>query len=77
MNISVYLPDSLKNRFDTYVKSKGLTTNGAIRHAIELLLKQESHKKWGNWINELEPNPDFPSIDELRSDLKQPKEDIF
>lgn len=77
MNISVYLPDSLKSRFDVFVKKKGMTTNGAIRKAVELLLKSESDKKWGDWINRLEPDPDFPSIEDLRMDLKPPKEDLF
>lgn len=77
MNISVYLPDSLKSRFDSYVKNKGMTTNGAIRKAVELLLKNESNKNWGDWINQLEPDPDFPSIEDLRMDLKPPKEDLF
>ncbi|QSE96682.1 ribbon-helix-helix domain-containing protein [Fulvivirga lutea] len=78
MNISVYLPDSLKNRFDSYVKKKGMTTNGAIRKAVELLLKQESNKKWGNWINKLDSgDSDFPSIEEIRKDLNSPKENLF
>ncbi len=77
MNISVYLPDALKRRFDAFVKEKGMTTNGAIRKAVELLLKNESNKKWGDWINQLEPDPDFPGIEELRTDLKPPKEDLF
>ena len=77
MNISVYLPDSLKSRFDAFVKKKGLTTNAAIRKAVELMLKNESDKKWGDWINHLEPDPDFPGIEELRMDLKLPKEDLF
>jgi len=61
MNLSVYLPNTIKRRLDSYVKKKGLTTNGAIRKAVELLLESESKKKWGNWINQLEPDPDFPS----------------
>ena len=77
MNISVYLPDTLKAQFDSYVKNKEMTTNGAIRKAVELLLKSESNKKWGNWINELEPDADFPSIEELRSGLQPPQEDLF
>ncbi len=77
MNISVYLPDTLKNRFDSYVKNKGMTTNGAIRKAVELLLKNESNKKWGDWIDQLEPDLDFPAIEDLRMDLKPPKEDLF
>ena len=77
MNISVYLPDSLKSRFDAFVKKKGLTTNAAIRKAVELMLKNESDKKWGDWINQLESDPDFPGIEELRMDLKPPKENLF
>ncbi|MEM6644124.1 MAG: hypothetical protein AAF616_14180, partial [Bacteroidota bacterium] len=73
----VYLPDELKSRFDSYVKRKGLTTNGAIRRAVELLLKNESNKSWGNWINELEPDPDFPSVEALRTGLKSPEENLL
>ena len=35
MNFTVYLPDDLKRRFDSYVNNKGLTTNAAIRKAVE------------------------------------------
>ena len=77
MNLSVYLPDSLKAKFDSYVKNEGMTRNGAIRKAVELLLKTESNKKWGDWINQLEPDANFPSIEDLRSDLKPPPEDPF
>ena len=70
MSISVYLPDSLKKQFDAYVESKGMTTNGAIRKAVELLLKNDTDKKWGEWINHIEPDPDFPGIEELRKGLK-------
>ncbi len=77
MNISVYLPDNLKSRLDSYVKSKGMSTNEAIRKAVELLLKTETDKKWGDWIDQIEPDSEFPDIDELRIDLKQPKENLF
>lgn len=77
MNISVYLPDSLKSRFDSYVKKKGMTTNGAIRKAVELLLKVESKQKWGDWINQIEADHEFPGIEELRGDLKPPKEHLL
>ncbi len=77
MNISVYLPDALKIRFDSYLEKEGMNTNDAIRKAVELLLKNENSKNWGRWINQLEPDPEFPSIEELRNDLKTPKEDLF
>jgi len=77
MNFSVYLPDSLKTRLDEYVKKKGISTNSAIRKAVESFLKKESNQKWGDWINRLEPDPDFPDIKELRKDLKPPTEDLF
>lgn len=77
MNISVYLPDGLKKNFDAYVKNEGITQNAGIRKAIELLLEQESKKQWGNWINELEPDPDFPDVIDLRKDLKPPSEQLF
>ncbi|MEQ8686036.1 MAG: ribbon-helix-helix domain-containing protein [Imperialibacter sp.] len=76
MNISVYLPDNLKSRFDSYVKNKGLTTNAAIRKAVELLLNQEKKSKWGDWINHIEPDTEFPSVDDLRKDLIPPQEII-
>ncbi|MEQ9287683.1 MAG: ribbon-helix-helix domain-containing protein [Cyclobacteriaceae bacterium] len=77
MNISVYLPDNLKSRLDSYVKKRGMTTSGAIQKAVELLLKNESNKKWGDWINQLEPDNQFPSIEDIRMDLNPSKEDIF
>ena len=39
MNVSVYLPNNLRSRFESYIKSKGITRNAAICNAIELLLK--------------------------------------
>ena len=41
MNISVYLPNNLKERFESYIKSKGITKNVAIRKAVELLLSHD------------------------------------
>jgi len=77
MNISVYLPDRLKNRLDSFTKDRDMTTNSAIRKAIELLLRKEKDRKWGDWINQLEPDPDFPDIEDIRNDLKLPKENLF
>ncbi len=77
MNISVYLPNHLKRRFDVYIRNNGITQNAAIRKAIELLLKNDSNKKWGDWVNQLEPDAGFPDIEEIRRDLKPPKENIF
>lgn len=77
MNISVYLPDNLKSRLDSYVKKRGMTTSGAIQKAVELLLKNESSKKWGDWINQLEPDAEFTSFSDIRMDLNPSKEDIF
>ncbi len=76
VKISVYLPDSLKSRLDSYVKNKGLTSNAAIRKAVELLLSQEKQSKWGGWVNQIEPDIEFPSVDDLRKDLIPPKEII-
>lgn len=77
MNISVYLPNKLKSRLDSYIKDKGLTTNAAIRKAVELLLYKEKKAAWGDWINHIEPDTEFRSVDELRKDLILPKETIF
>ncbi len=64
-------------RFDAYVRKKGVSTNRAVRKAIELLLQNESDKNWGDWINELEADPSFPNQEELRKDLKPQREDIL
>ncbi len=77
MNISVYLPDSLKSRFDSYVKSKEITANGAIRKAIELLLKQDKKSTWGSWMDDFQGDPSFKALDSYRSDLKTPNKQIF
>jgi Arc/MetJ-type ribon-helix-helix transcriptional regulator len=77
MKISVYLPQALKMRFDAYVKKNGLSTNRAIRNAVELLLNKEAEKKWGDWIDELESDTNFPDIKELRTGSNLPREDIF
>ena len=77
MNISVYLPETLKASFDVYVKSNGITQNAAVRKAIELLLEKESKQKWGNWINQLGGDNDFPTLKEIRDDQKPPREDFF
>lgn len=77
MNISLYLPDNLKDELDAYVKDKGINKNSAIRQAIELMLDQEKKRNWGDWINHIEPNNEFPSVENLRKDLSQPGEVIL
>lgn len=77
MNISVYLPDNLKVRFDSYVKNKEITANGAIRKAIELLLKQDKKSRWGVWMDDFQGDPSFKALDSYRSDLKAPNQNIF
>jgi predicted transcriptional regulator len=77
MNFSVYLPDTLKSRLDAYVKEKGISTNSVIRKAVESFLNKEKDQKWGDWINQLEPDIDFPDLNELRMGMKPPAEDIF
>ena len=77
MNISIYLPDSLKNSFDSYVKNNGMTRNAAVRKAIELLLKNDEKRQWGDWMNDLDSDPDFPTKEGIRMDLKPPQEDFF
>jgi len=77
MNISVYLPDNLKSRFDSYVKSKEITANGAIRKAIELLLKQDEKSTWGSWMDDFKGDTSFKDLDSYRADLKAPNQHIF
>ena len=77
MNISVYLPDRLKKSLDAYVKTEGISQNAGIRKAVELLLEQEGKKKWGNWLEELEPDPEFPDVNDLRKDLIPPTEHLL
>lgn len=74
MNISVYIPDNLKDELESYVTHKGINKNAAIRKAIELLLKQEKQSAWGDWINHITPNEELPSVEDLRKDLLPPKE---
>ena len=77
MNISVYLPVHLKDRFDSYVKNREITANGAIRKAIELLLKQDKKSTWGSWMDDFKGDPSFKDLDSYRSDLKAPSKNIF
>ena len=77
MNISVYLPNNLKSRFESYIKSKGITRNAAIRNAIELFLKQEKKASWGSWINSFKGDPEIKNFESYRSELKEPKSDIL
>lgn len=77
MNISVYLPNNLKTRFESYIKSKGITKNAAIRGAIELLLKQEKKVSWGSWMDNFKGDSEFKNIESFRVELKEPKRDIF
>ncbi len=74
MNLSVYIPDKLKDELDTYVQKKGVTKNAAIREAIEELLAHDRKRSWGDWINEIEPNSELPTVNELRDDLLPPQE---
>ncbi|MCG8321880.1 MAG: ribbon-helix-helix domain-containing protein [Cytophagales bacterium] len=77
MNISVYLPDNLKNRSESYIRSKGITKNAAIRNAIELLLKQEKKASWGPWMDNFKGDSAFKPFEAYRSELEEPRQDIF
>ena len=77
MNISVYLPDNLKSRLESYISMKGITKNAAIRNAIELLLKQEKNASWGAWMDNFKGDPAFKSFESNRSALEKPRQDIF
>lgn len=77
MNISIYLPDTLKAQIDSYAKSKGISKNAAIRQAIEQLLQQEQASFWGTWINNLAGDPTLDSFESYRDELKEPRQNIF
>jgi len=77
MNISVYLPDDLKNRLESYIKSKGISKNAAIRRAVEILLKQEKEASWGAWMKNFKGDPSLKAFESHRSGLKKPNENIF
>jgi len=77
MNISVYLPHSLMDRFQSYIKSKGTTKNAAIREAVELLLREDKNASWGSWIDDFTGDPSLESFESYRSELKEPNQKIF
>ncbi len=77
MDMTVYLPDTLKAQIDSYAKSKGISKNEAIRRAIEQLLWQEQTASWGTWINNLASDSALDNFESYRSELKEPQEDVF
>lgn len=77
MNISIYLPDDLKNRFESYVRVKGITKNAAVRNAVELLLKNEKKASWGSWMDDFRGDPTVKELDYYRSELREPDQNIF
>ncbi len=70
MNISVDLPKTILSNLDAYARGHGISRNRVIQRAVKLLLWNESNKKWGVWINHIEPNSAFSDIEELRKDMK-------
>ena len=77
MNISVYLPNNLKERIESYIKSKGITKNVAIRKAVELLLSHDNKASLGSWIDDLKGDPSMQGFESYRSELKKPDEHSF
>ncbi|SNT17159.1 Ribbon-helix-helix protein, copG family [Ekhidna lutea] len=77
MNLSIYLPNGLKEQFEAYVKSKGISRSAAFRNAIELLLKQDKNTSWGTWIDKFESDQSIEPFEKFRDELKPPNQDIF
>lgn len=77
MNISIYLPDSLKSQMEAYAKRQGISKNATVRRAIELLLQQEQTISWGKWIDDFTDDPAFVTFESYRTELKEPSSDIF
>lgn len=77
MNISIYLPDTLKTQIDSYAKNKGISKNATIRQAIEQLLQQEKTSSWGTWIDNLIEDSALDDFESYRDELEEPRSDIF
>lgn len=77
MNISIYLPDKLKQKLDRYATDKGISKNAAIRKAVEILLTQEKQKAWGSWIEGFDGDQSVEAFESHRQNLKKPNEAIF
>ncbi|WP_425392732.1 ribbon-helix-helix domain-containing protein [Ekhidna sp.] len=77
MNMSIYLPNKLKEQFEAYVQSKGISRSAAFRKAIELLLKQDKKTSWGSWMDKFEGDGTIEPFEKSRGDLKAPNPDIF
>ncbi|MEQ8905027.1 ribbon-helix-helix domain-containing protein [Ekhidna sp.] len=77
MNLSIYLPNKLKEQFEAYVQSKGISRSAAFRKAIELLLKQDKNTSWGKWMDKFEGDPSLEPFEKSRDNLKAPNQAIF
>ena len=77
MNLSIYLPNKLKEQFEAYVQNKGISRSAAFRKAIELLLKQDKNTSWGKWMEKFESDPSLEPFEKSRDQLKAPNKDIF
>lgn len=77
MNLSVYLPDNLKNELESFVAQNKTTKNAAIRMAVEMLLNQERKTHWGEWMSDFQGDPAIKEFESFRSELKEPTQELF
>ncbi len=77
MNINIYIEDDLGSALNTYSKATHRKRNSIIREAIKEWITRHVQKKWSKDFKDFKGIEDFPTIEELRKNLIEPKRDFF
>lgn len=77
MNLNIYLEDSLGQQLTSCAKKLHRKKNTIIREALKEWINRHTKKSWPKSIMDFKGAKEFPTIEELRSGLTPPTEDLF
>ena len=77
MNINIYLEDELGKNISKTAEQQGKTRNAVIREALKLWLDKQKKKAWPKSVLNFKGVKDFPRFEDTRTELSEPKDDLF
>jgi Ribbon-helix-helix protein, copG family len=77
MNFNIYVNDELGHKLTSFAQIEGKSRNALIREALDYYFAQKSYITWSDSILDFQGINDFSGFEELRTELKEPDNNVF